>query len=104
MFNDKKIREMERRIDTLQFELERKREEIQRLKHEIETKKPDYRNATFSFNFNAVKAFSVERLPSDKGVATVIGYIVKDNVKEWHLYCSDEQHERLVKEFEQSRK
>jgi hypothetical protein len=74
-------------------------------------------NASFAIDWDAMKAFSVER-NWDHGIPrTIIGYMLsepavhtegeggeprvtyKDVVREWTLHCSAERHEELVKEF-----
>lgn len=67
--------------------------------------------ASFDFNNENINAFSVERIdmPSVAGVPnrnerTLIGYtILGENntiiVKEWILYCSREDHNKFVAEF-----
>lgn len=60
------------------------------------------RTCTVVFDFKAMQAFSVERVTRGKYPATVIGYIKPENqLGEWTLFCSQEQHERLAKEFVQ---
>lgn len=91
--------------------------EIANLKEFIASLESKTRNCTFVFDFNAVNAFSIERNWNNGKVCTIIGYttdeqIIHDGdkitdkqiVKEWYLYCSEEQHEKLVKEFNEHRK
>jgi hypothetical protein len=69
-------------------------------------------NASFSIDWNAMKAFSVERNWNNGFPVTIIGYMLsepavhtedtvtyKDVVREWTLHCSAVKHEELVKEF-----
>jgi hypothetical protein len=72
--------------------------------------------ASFDFNDEDINVFSVERIemPSFTGVPnsrerTVIGYFIFDEnggtiIKEWTLYCSREDHNKLVEEFRASKK
>lgn len=91
--------------------------EIVNLKEYIASLESKSRDSTFSFDFNAVDAFSVERNWNNGKLCTIIGYLVneqiihdngkildKQSVKEWYLYCSDQQHEKLVKDFNESKK
>lgn len=71
--------------------------------------------ASFSVDWNAMNAFSVERGWNNGTLRTTIGYMLqepaihtegeeqkvtfKDVVREWVLNCSSSEHERLVKEF-----
>lgn len=73
--------------------------------------------ASFAIDWDAMKAFSIERNASNGFPHTIIGYMLsepavhtegeggeprvtyKDVVREWTLYCSAEKHEELVKEF-----
>lgn len=50
-------------------------------------------------DFNILKPFSIERI--FKHEHTIIGYIIDDKVKEWILYISRDQHNKLVEEFKQ---
>ena len=71
-------------------------------------------DSEFSFDFNKVNAFSIERNWSGEAQrpVTIIGYMLsepvtmtedsvttKDVVREWYLYCSKEQHTKLVEQF-----
>jgi len=67
--------------------------------------------ASFDFSDENINVFSVERMemPSFAGVPniserTVIGYFIFNEnggttIKEWNLYCSREDHNKLVAEF-----
>lgn len=72
--------------------------------------------ASFSIDWAAMNAFSVERGWNDGVLRTTIGYLLqepsvhtesdgnqnvtyKDIVREWVLTCSSAEHERLVSEF-----
>jgi len=69
--------------------------------------------ATFVVDFSTLGAFSVERIIKHGVASTVIGYLVRDTtynteahetthkteVREWTLYCNQDHHEELVKEF-----
>jgi len=58
--------------------------------------------APAALDFATMNAFSVERNFSTKvpGLPiTIVGYLVNNNLKEWYLYLSDEQHNALVIEF-----
>jgi hypothetical protein len=72
--------------------------------------------ASFSVDWKTMNAFSVERGWDNGTHKTTIGYLLqepcvhtehdgnqnvvyKDIVREWVLYCSADEHERLVKEF-----
>jgi hypothetical protein len=59
----------------------------------------------FALDFDRMGAFSVERIVRDGTPRTIIGYfIVHPNgakeVKEWVLYSSAKEHNRIVAEFE----
>jgi hypothetical protein len=74
-------------------------------------------NASFSIDWDAMKAFSVERNWNNGFPVTIIGYMLsepvihtegesgesrvtyKDFVREWTLHCSGKKHEELIKEF-----
>ena len=58
-------------------------------------------SCSVSIDFNTMKPFSIERIPGNPSVRekTSVGYFLNDNVREWCLYISREQHEDLVKQF-----
>lgn len=106
------ISKLKQRIEELERTVQDREQTIQSLQRQIAQYR-DFSNATFSVDFRAMNAFSVERLLSESMVpTTVIGYmlaepvtvkdegtVTKDVVREWTLRCSAEQHERLVEEF-----
>lgn len=111
---DRRIEELEREIDRYSEALARERTNIEEFKQTIVNVA---RESTFSFDFKAVKVFSIERNIKNQLPCTIIGYLLpepvvvtegntttKEVVREWYLYCSDTQHEQLVKEFKESRK
>lgn len=80
----------------------------------------EYASASYSLDWAAMNAFSIERNKCMDGTAnhkTIIGYMMvepfttveenvtyKDVVREWTLYCSHAEHERLVAEFNEYKK
>lgn len=61
------------------------------------------------FDFTKVNVFSIERMCDNRTngkINTIIGFLLpkgegKYETKEWFLYCSQEQHDKLVKQFSQ---
>lgn len=112
------VTDMDRRLDDLEIELTRKCNEVTELQAKVRAYEDATRSATFSFDFAAVKAFSVERNVGNNNMpVTIIGYLLpepvvvtegetttKDVVREWYMYCDEKQHEALVKAFKDSRK
>ena len=98
----------EEELERLVAVIERKDAEIKALKDLISN---NVTSSTFVFDFDAVKAFSVERMLRDGHPCTVIGYMVKteefvdgnkvtnEKPKEWYYYCNQEQHEKVVAAF-----
>ena len=80
----------------LKVELEDLKNENKRLKDVI---KGEISNAAFSIDWKIMNAFSIERNYDDRSIKTIIGYFVNNGVHAWSLYCSADEHERLVKEF-----
>ena len=80
----------------LKVELEDLKNENKRLKDVI---KGEISNAAFSIDWKIMNAFSIERNYDHRSIKTIIGYFVNNVVHEWSLYCSADEHERLVKEF-----
>lgn len=117
-FKDKPVDDVDRRLDELEIEFARKCNEVTELQAKIRAYEDATRSATFSFDFGAVKAFSIERNVGNNNMpVTIIGYLLpepvvvtegetttKDVVREWYMYCDEKQHEALVKAFKDSRK
>ena len=73
----------------------------------------EYAEASFSVDWKAMNAFSIERNPDSSGIPkTIIGFMLaepvvftdgnvteKDIVREWTFYCSHDEHQRLVADF-----
>lgn len=76
----------------------------------------EYSKASYSIDWKKINAFSIERMWDNGTQKTVIGYMqqdpvvttegegeskvtYKDVVREWTLYCTHEEHQRLVKQF-----
>jgi hypothetical protein len=73
--------------------------------------------ASYAINWDAMNAFSVERIWDNGTQKTIIGYrleepmivtegdqqkiTTKDVVREWYLYCPADKHEQLVQEFKE---
>lgn len=108
----------QRKIDALELENAELIDEVQSLKDRINRLISDDEQAfkatqelhkcSFSFDWNRGQAFSIERMYENvhKIPFTVIGYIKEEDkrVGEWKFYCSQEEHERLVKDFNDSKK
>jgi hypothetical protein len=65
-------------------------------------------NSTFAIDFNVLKVIAIVRTTVNDYPKTVIGYLLPEGspekgyfeqVREWNFYCSEEQHEKLVAEF-----
>jgi hypothetical protein len=104
----------------IKVELEDLKKENERLKYantQYQSRLMDEMSkASFSVDWKTMNAFSVERGWDNGTHKTTIGYLLqepcvhtetdgnqnvvyKDIVREWVLYCSADEHERLVKEF-----
>lgn len=94
---------------------EKLQREVKQLQERLNVVFHETTEADFIFNFNAVKAFSVERNWHNDRPCTIIGYVLqepvtmtednvttKDVVREWYLYCSKEQHAKVVEQFNKS--
>lgn len=107
-------------FSNLKVELEELKRENKDLKHANDVYKKrlesEMSKASFSIDWDAMKAFSIERMWENGLPKTVIGYMLsepmvttsgegvervteKEIVREWTLYCSHEKHEELVAEF-----
>ena len=115
----KKCTTTEAQIDTTDYK--RKAEElaarVKQLEDQLNTIFHETTNDDFVFDFNAVNVFSLERNWKDHRPCTIIGYTLsepyaqtdgnvqtKEVVREWYLYCSKEQHAKLVEQFRNAMK
>lgn len=92
-------------------ELKQRDETISALKQEIEdlrknrTKRleQEMRDSAFAVDWRAMRVTAIERNLKDGSLCTIIGYLIDDDkgthMREWYLYCNEETHHRLVKEF-----
>jgi predicted RNase H-like nuclease (RuvC/YqgF family) len=98
-------------ISDLKVKLEDANANVDRLKAQLlrlQTNE-DTAKATASIDFNKIKCFSIERNESQYRPCTILGYNLltdAENIgpREWTLYCSVEQHERLIEEFNKQKK
>lgn len=109
-----------RRIDELEEQLAKTMDQRDNLRKRLEERGEYNRfnvvydevvKSTFSFDWKAVNAFSIERIQEwDDELrvylpTTVIGYLSptsdEDNLKigQWKFYCSQDEHTRLVEDF-----
>ena len=115
MFNYKRVKELEDQLEKVMDQRDNLRARLDELQN---TKFTDVYNevqsSKFSFDWKSSNAFSIERIHewnSDNEIyiaTTVIGYLAptqdespdqKLRVGEWRFYCSQSEHDRLVKEF-----
>lgn len=122
MFFRKLDKQLDREIEKTKLELDslvsENRSLVARIKELTERIDGEYSKATYAIDWKEMNAFSVERMMEGALPKTVIGYLLaepvvstdndnityKDVVREWTLYCSHEEHQRLVKQFEQYKK
>jgi hypothetical protein len=121
-FGNKLDKKLDEEIDSLTRDnraLERENANLlARIKDLTERIDGEYSKATYSLDWKEMNAFSIERMMENGTPKTVVGYLLtepvistdndnvtyKDVVREWTLYCSHEEHQRLVKQFEQYKK
>lgn len=90
---------------------------VKQLTDQINTIFHETADEEFAFDFKAVNVFSLERNWKDHRPCTIIGYTLsepytetdgnvqtKEVVREWYLYCSKEQHTKLVEQFRNAMK
>lgn len=81
----------------------------EQIKQQNNTPEHQAADAEFGVDWRRIRAFTIERLVLDDGrVCTVIGHLVEtagggEEPQEWHLFCNDATHSRLVSEFNQNR-
>ena len=107
MFFNKKLiqenKELNGEVAELKREVLRLKDSLTRVQTTLSAAQSDVSKSEFAFDFSAVNAFSIERNINDGVPVTVIGYTIGGEVKEWYLYCNQERHSSLVKEFSKSR-
>jgi hypothetical protein len=121
-FGNKLDKQLDREIEKTKRELDSLVSEnanlVARIKELTDRLDDEYSKATYAIDWKEMNAFSIERMKENNIPKTVIGYILtepvvstdsdnvtyKDIVREWTLYCSHEEHQRLVKQFEQYKK
>lgn len=100
---NERIEKLEREVEYHKRLAEHATKEVTELQQAIND---NARAATPSLDFDKMDAFSIERMRKDGMPYTVIGYLKSlpeepPDIGEWVLHCSDEHHERLVREFNQ---
>lgn len=105
-------------VSDLKVEIENLKKENEKLQYAVDEYKKrlesEMADASFAIDWEAMKAFSIERMWENGLPKTVIGYMLeepvtivegevttKDVVREWTLYCSAQKHEDLVREFKE---
>lgn len=119
MFSFKKYEQPEDKVDTTDYKSKAQELEdrVKQLEAQINEIFNETANEEFAFDFNAVNVFSLERNWKDHRPCSIIGYTLsepytetdgnvqtKEVVREWYLYCSKEQHAKLVEQFRNSMK
>lgn len=119
MFSFKKYQLPEAPVDTTDYKhkAEQLEARVKQLEDQLNTIAHETTNEDFVFDFSTVKVFSVERNWKDYRPCTIVGYVInepytdsagnlqsKESVKEWYLYCSKEQHSKLIEQFRNSMK
>lgn len=94
----------------LKVELENANTRIQLLEQRIRdiTAATAASNQEFVIDFNAIRCFSIERQDYGCTGKTVLGYnLLNDSEnygpREWVLYCSEKQHQKLVEQFNRTK-
>jgi len=94
----------------LKVELEKAQHKILQLENKIKdiTVAINSSNQEFVIDFNAIRCFSIERQDYGYTGKTVLGYnLLNDSEnhgpREWHLYCSEKQHQKLIEQFNQTK-
>jgi hypothetical protein len=94
----------------LKVELEKAQSKILKLENKIKdiTVAINSSNQEFVIDFNVIRCFSIERQDYGYTGKTVLGYnLLNDSEnhgpREWHLYCSEKQHQKLIEQFNQTK-
>ena len=112
------LQHAETRIDYLSKTIDELNAQIKQMREDAQdAKERDLQTSTFALNFDTMRVFAIERNMHNGEVCTIVGHFIaepvtftdgsvaaKETTKEWYMYCSQEQHEKLVKEFEAYKK
>lgn len=107
--NIEQIKALRSQVALLQSQIQSMQTDLQSKTEALKILNDTARNATVVIDWKAMGAFSIERMSKDDDIYTTIGYYLntiddgrnkKTVIKEWYLYCSEEQHEKLCKEFQ----
>ena len=103
-----------KRVSYLEKENERLRDELRRSKEVINEVNNSITSATPMIDFDTMRVCSIERVVTNNKPATILGHFMyepiiengevvgeREKLKEWTLYCNNERHEELVKQFKQ---
>jgi hypothetical protein len=112
MFNFGRVRKLEKQVYELEHEVQRLEQELTDLDVETENRvalENNLNQSNVTIDWEVMNAFSIERNKGnieDLGLRayTTIGYFVpgaegEAAVREWHLWTSVEQHNKLVEDF-----
>lgn len=102
--NQKKVQDLIQEKAKLITQLNELAEENESLKAQLKLAEKEQLDqiagCQFEIDFDALKAFSVERKLASGVELTCIGYLNNEGrIKEWQFICSRETHNRLAKEF-----
>jgi hypothetical protein len=107
--DNQRINELQAEVDSLKLKLSQNETQLQVKTSQLESIHHATRDSTVAIDWKTMNAFSIERIYRNNEVSTVIGYLLNNDyeddkkqslVKEWTLYCSEAQHEKLCKEFQ----
>ena len=109
--SDKQVATLTKTIEQLEAQIKQLREAA----HDAKVK--DVQTSTFAINFDTMRVFAIERNMHNNEVCTIVGHFIaepvaftdgnvasKEVTREWYMYCSQEQHEKLVAEFDAYKK
>jgi hypothetical protein len=108
----------DKQIATLTKTVEQLEAQIKRMRDEAECAKlKDIATSNFAIDFDIMRVFAIERNMHNGAICTIVGHFIaepvaftdgnvasKEGTREWYMYCSQEQHEKLVAEFEAYKK
>jgi hypothetical protein len=101
------ISALEREKAELQREVLRLKDTLQNVQKTLAASNDSIANSEFAFDFAAVNVFSIERnRSSDMRPVTIISFMIPGATSptEWYLYCSDDQHQKMVNAYKQAKK
>lgn len=104
----RKAKRLQHENENLRIENDALRNNIASMQRHFDAITSKQHSCAASVDFVTMKAFSIERNIKDGFPVTIIGYWKSEDDKkklgEWYIYCDENIHEKLVKQFDEAMK